>query len=65
MQILAEQQAGIAHLTKIVQQNLKDLDVILGKGSEERQSEGDAFSNAQAREVLMGASLLGRSSMLR
>lgn len=57
-----DQQTGIAHLTKIVQQHLNDLDVILGRGPEERQNEGDAFSNPQAREVLLGASMNMRGS---
>ena len=29
-QVLAEQQAGLAHLTKILQKDLKDLGVIMG-----------------------------------
>lgn len=34
-QILTEQQAGLQHLTKILQQEMKDVAVILGKGGEE------------------------------
>lgn len=54
LKILLEQQNGIAHLTKIVQGHQKDLDVILGKPTQER--EPDAFSNSQASQVLFGAS---------
>ncbi|PAV22212.1 nucleoporin nup44 [Pyrrhoderma noxium] len=56
-QILAEQQNGIAHLTKIVQGHQKDLAVILGQPTQER--EPDAFSNPQANQVLLGASMRG------
>lgn len=55
LQILAEQQNGIAHLTKIVQGHQRDLDIILGKPTRER--EADAFSNPQASQVLLGASV--------
>lgn len=34
MQILADQQAGLEHLTKILQRDLKDLHVIMGNGTE-------------------------------
>lgn len=54
LQILTEQQNGIAHLTKIVRDHQKDLDIILGKPAQER--EADAFSNPQASQVLLGAS---------
>lgn len=54
-QILAEQQNGIAHLTKIVQGHQRDLDVILGKAPQERQP--DPFSSSQASQLLLGASV--------
>ncbi|KAL5535281.1 PXA2 [Sanghuangporus sanghuang] len=54
-QILADQQNGIAHLIKIVKGHQRDLDIILGKPAQER--EPDAFSNPQASQVLLGASV--------
>jgi nuclear pore complex protein Nup54 len=33
VQILSEQQAGLAHLTKILQRDMKDLEVIMGNGT--------------------------------
>jgi nuclear pore complex protein Nup54 len=33
VQILSEQQAGLTHLTKILQRDLKDLEVIMGNGT--------------------------------
>ncbi|KAH7928348.1 hypothetical protein BV22DRAFT_1005127 [Leucogyrophana mollusca] len=38
-QILADQQAGLQHLTKVLQRNLKDLAVVQGKSTEEEDSE--------------------------
>jgi nuclear pore complex protein Nup54 len=38
-QILSTQQAGLAHLTKILQGNLKDLDVVLGSTEPDDDSE--------------------------
>ena len=35
VQILAEEQAGLAHLTKLLQKDLKDLAVVLGKDPKE------------------------------
>ncbi|KAI5123756.1 hypothetical protein M0805_000347 [Coniferiporia weirii] len=61
-QILSEQQNGIAHLTKVVQSHQKDLDVILGRAPQERET--DAFSNTQASQVLLGASMRGSQSLL-
>ncbi|EJD04210.1 uncharacterized protein FOMMEDRAFT_121798 [Fomitiporia mediterranea MF3/22] len=55
--ILNDQQAGIAHLINIVKGHQKDLDVILGKPTEDRERETDAFSNPQASQVLLGASM--------
>jgi nuclear pore complex protein Nup54 len=43
-QILAEQQAGLQHLTKILQRDLKDLAVIQGKSGEEDAGEDMVFS---------------------
>jgi nuclear pore complex protein Nup54 len=39
-QILAEQQPGLQHLTKILQKDLKDLNVIFGKSSEHDAGRG-------------------------
>ncbi|TDL27801.1 hypothetical protein BD410DRAFT_760973 [Rickenella mellea] len=55
--ILAEQQAGMAHLTKIVQGQVSDLDVILGKSS--REKETDAFSSSQAHQALLASTNRG------
>ncbi|KAF5392727.1 hypothetical protein D9757_000943 [Collybiopsis confluens] len=51
-QILAEQQAGLAHLTKILHKDLKDLAVILG---------GDAGESIDA----LGSSVGGREGSMR
>ncbi|KAJ6625228.1 nucleoporin complex subunit 54-domain-containing protein [Mycena sp. CBHHK59/15] len=41
-QILSEQQAGLVHLTKILQRDLRDIDVVLkGGGAQGRVEEGD------------------------
>lgn len=52
-QILAEEQAGLAHVTKILQKDLKDLGVI--EGVPVKQEERDGFSesvSALRRSVL-------------
>ncbi|KLO18943.1 hypothetical protein SCHPADRAFT_95068 [Schizopora paradoxa] len=54
-QVLIEQQNGIAHLTKIVQGHQRDLDIILGKAPQERET--DAFQNSQSHQALLGASV--------
>ncbi|KAF9460397.1 nucleoporin complex subunit 54-domain-containing protein [Collybia nuda] len=43
-QILSEQQAGLAHLTKILQKALKDLSVIMGNGASGSRGE-DSYAN--------------------
>jgi len=42
-QILAEQQAGLQHLTKILQKDMKDLNVILGKKAPREEDVGEAL----------------------
>jgi nuclear pore complex protein Nup54 len=44
MQVLAEEQAGLAHLTNILQQDLKSLGVILGMPA--KDEEPDTFSGS-------------------
>lgn len=44
LQVLAEGQAGLAHITNILQQDLKDLGVILGMPAKEE--EPDALSGS-------------------
>jgi len=48
-QILTEQQAGLQHLTKILQQDMKDLAVIQGKSEEENRSESLISSTSTLR----------------
>jgi nuclear pore complex protein Nup54 len=48
-QILTEQQAGLQHLTKILQRDMKDLAVIQGKSEEEDRSESLLSSTSTLR----------------
>lgn len=48
-QVLSEQQAGLAHLTKVLQQQIKDLAVIMGTGSSgggDESNDGDSMMNS-------------------
>lgn len=62
-QILSEQQNGLAHLTKILQGNLKDLSVIMGgksgaaNGGEEQNSYGDDISTWGSTSTLRASAL--------
>ncbi|KAI0058469.1 hypothetical protein BV25DRAFT_1239656 [Artomyces pyxidatus] len=58
VQILAEQQAGLAHLTKILQKDLRDTAVIYGEGETEDESRGRS-------DLLSSFSQTLRSSTIR
>lgn len=45
-QVLAEEQAGLAHVTSILQRDLKDLGVIVGMPAKEEESVPDALSGS-------------------
>jgi nuclear pore complex protein Nup54 len=61
-QILAEQQAGLQHLTKILQKDLRDLNVVVGNSSANvTQDEGGGGSVQEGGDNMWGSS----SSMLR
>jgi len=63
-QILAEQQAGLQHLTKILQKDLRDLNVIMGNSSANvTQEEGAAAVGSVVQEG--GDNLWGSTSTLR
>jgi nuclear pore complex protein Nup54 len=63
VQILSEQQAGLAHLTKILQRDLKDLAVIMGSGT--GGSREDLLSHAKDGDALQGSKSILRVSALR
>ncbi|KAJ7058450.1 nucleoporin complex subunit 54-domain-containing protein [Mycena amicta] len=54
-QILSEQQAGLVHLTKILQKDLKDLSVVLGKSRTEDGEEGFGQGADMWRSMRSGA----------
>ncbi|KDR76984.1 hypothetical protein GALMADRAFT_246158 [Galerina marginata CBS 339.88] len=58
-QILSEQQAGLQHLTKILQKDTKDLNVVLGN----KNASGSADDNGSLQDY--GESLWGSTSTLR
>lgn len=60
-QILSEQQSGLAHLTKILQKDLKDLRVIMGSGGGSSAEE----SHSNETENLWSSPNALRSSSLR
>ncbi|KAF8241135.1 hypothetical protein L208DRAFT_1229414 [Tricholoma matsutake] len=65
-QILSEQQAGLAHLTKILQRDLKDLAVIMGNGAGGGGMGGeDSSSYAKDGDMLRGSTSTLRVSALR
>lgn len=51
-QILAEEQAGLAHLTKILQKDMKDVAVIYGEGDAQPD---ESASSPQGRTELMSS----------
>ena len=53
-QILADEQAGLAHVTKILQKDLKDLSVILG-----------VTTKTEDADVLMGSVSALRGGVIR
>lgn len=57
IQILGEQQAGLAHLTKILTKDLKDLAVIMGTAG----GAGEDFDT----DSVLGSSLGGRDTSMR
>lgn len=59
-QILAEQQAGLAHLTKILQKDMKDLGVIMGTGAP--VTAGD---DSMSQDNLWNSTTSLRASVLR
>lgn len=62
VQILSEQQAGLAHLTKILQRDLKDLAVIMGN----KTGTGGEESSSHAKDdALWGSMSTLRVSALR
>ncbi len=59
-QVLSEQQAGLIHLTKILQKAIKDLNVIMGRGN----SAADEVYEVDKDELWSSTSTL-RASALR
>lgn len=59
-QILVDQQAGLQHLTKILQRDLKDLGVVMGTGGEQE----DAHTNVDMRLSTSPSPLNSSTSML-
>ncbi|KAF8199453.1 nucleoporin complex subunit 54-domain-containing protein [Pholiota molesta] len=65
-QILAEQQAGLQHLTRILQKDQKDLSMILGNASSTKDTSGDDLSlPTSTDENLWGSTSTLRASALR
>ena len=59
LQILAEQQAGLAHLTKILQKDMKDVAVIYGEGEDVQRPEESVRSDllSSFSQTLRGSTL--------
>ena len=64
-QILAEQQAGLQHLTKILQKDLKDLNVVFGKSSANMTLEDGAGSVQEGGDNSWGSTSMLRASALK
>jgi nuclear pore complex protein Nup54 len=64
-QILAEQQAGLQHLTKILQKDLKDLNVIFGKSSANLTLEKGVGSVQEGGDNSRGPTSTLRASALK
>ncbi|KIK55505.1 hypothetical protein GYMLUDRAFT_76459 [Collybiopsis luxurians FD-317 M1] len=63
-QILAEQQAGLAHLTKILHKDLKDLAIILGRAGEGAGESIDMLGSSMgSRDTSMKGSTMRLSSL--
>ena len=64
-QILAEQQAGLQHLTKILQKDLKDLNVVFGKSSANMTLEEGVGSVQEGGDNSWGSTSMLRASALK
>jgi nuclear pore complex protein Nup54 len=64
-QILAEQQAGLQHLTKILQKDLRDLNVVFGKSSANMTLEEGAGSVQESGDNSWGSTSTLRASALK
>jgi nuclear pore complex protein Nup54 len=64
-QILAEQQAGLQHLTKILQKDLKDLNVVFGKSSANITLEEGVGSMQEGGDNSWGSTSTLRASALK
>ncbi|KIK96889.1 hypothetical protein PAXRUDRAFT_825485 [Paxillus rubicundulus Ve08.2h10] len=60
-QVLSDQQTGLQHLTKILQRDLKDLGIIMGKNGEGE----DSNMNTESKFFASTAPLYGSTSTLR
>jgi nuclear pore complex protein Nup54 len=65
VQILSEQQAGLAHLTKILQRDLKDLEVIMGNGTGGGAGGEDSSFHVKDGDTSWGSTSTLRVSALR
>ena len=63
--ILAEQQAGLQHLTKILQKDLRNLNVVLGKLSANMMLEEGAGSVQEGGDNSWGSTSTLRASALK
>ncbi|KAA1474539.1 hypothetical protein DENSPDRAFT_781955 [Dentipellis sp. KUC8613] len=57
VQILAEEQAGLAHLTKILQKDLRDVAVIYGEGEREEEPDQRADLLSSFSQTLRGSTI--------
>jgi len=64
-QILAEQQAGLQHLTKILQKDLRDLNVVFGKSSANMTLEEGVGSVQESGDNSWGSTSTLRASALK
>jgi len=64
-QILAEQQAGLQHLTKILQKDLRDLNVVFGKSSANLTLEEGVGSVQEGGDNSWGSTSTLRASALK
>ena len=64
-QILSEQQAGLQHLTKILQKDLRDLNVVFGKSSANMTLEEGVGSVQEGRDNSWGSTSTLRASALK
>ncbi|KAH9474431.1 Nucleoporin nup44 [Psilocybe cubensis] len=64
-QILTEQQAGLQHLTKILQKSQRDLNVIMGNSSKNTAESTNDETGAGLGESIWGSTSMLRASALR